>query len=137
MKLIKSFEKTGAATKSSKKIIRSEKRINPVKELISEFPTLSIRKMALAVGVSTKISFNIRSNDLHLKPYKIRDWHKQTFHHDYAKRVEFAEWSLALGPNLKISLICTDEAYCYLTLPANKQNNRIWAESDPMEGIKK
>ena len=79
MKLIKSFEKTGAATKSSKKIIRSEKRINainPVKELIFEFPTLSIRKMASAVGVSTKISFNIRSNDLHLKPYKIRDWHK-------------------------------------------------------------
>ena len=75
---MKSFEKTDAVTKSSKKIIRSEKRINainPVKELISEFPTLSIRKMASAVGVSTKIVFNIRSYDLHLKPYKIRDWH--------------------------------------------------------------
>ena len=83
--------------------------------------------MASAVGVSTKIVFNIRSDYLHLKSYKIRD----------AKRVEFAEWSLALGPNLKNSLICTDEAYFYLTLPANKQNNRIWAESDPMEGIKK
>ena len=102
MRLIKSFEKTGTVTNSSnKKIIRSEKRINPVKELISEFPTLSIRKMASAVGVSTKIVFNIRSDYLHLKSYKIRD----------AKRVEFAEWSLALGPNLKNSVICTDEAY--------------------------
>ena len=57
MRLIKSFEKTDAVTKSSKKIIRSEKRINainPLKELISEFPTLLIRKMASVVGVFTK-----------------------------------------------------------------------------------
>ena len=32
-------------------------------------------------------------------------------------------------------LICSDEAYFYLTLPLNKQNNRIWSGSRPLEGI--
>ena len=28
-------------------------------------------------------------------------------------------------------MICSDEAYFYLTLPINNQNNRIWSESQP------
>ena len=83
-----------------KKIKNQEETINQVKTLITEFPSLSIQKMASAVQVSTKIVFNIINNDLHLKPYKIQDWHKLEVH-DYAKRVEFATWGLSIGPDLK------------------------------------
>ena len=31
--------------------------------------------------------------------------------------------------------IYSDEAYFYLTLPINKQNNRNWRESSPYQGI--
>ena len=39
------------------------------------------------------------------------------------------------GPkNAKFILICAEEAYFYLTLPLNEQNNRIWSDSRPLEG---
>ena len=47
--------------------------------------------MAQTVGVSTKIGFHILHDDLHMKPFKIQEWHKLEFH-DYAKRIEFADW---------------------------------------------
>ena len=56
--------------------------------------------MASAVLVSTKIVFNILNDDLHLKPYKIKDWYPLEVH-DYAKRVELATWCLSIGPDLK------------------------------------
>jgi hypothetical protein len=31
--------------------------------------------------------------------------------------------------------VCSDEVYFYLTLLLNKQNNRIWADSQPLVGI--
>ena len=31
--------------------------------------------------------------------------------------------------------VCSDEVYFYLTLPLNKQNNCIWADSQPLVGI--
>ena len=42
--------------------------IEPVENLITEFPSLSVRKIASAVEVSTKIVQTILSDDLHLKP---------------------------------------------------------------------
>ena len=32
-------------------------------------------------------------------------------------------------------IICSDEAYFYLELPKNNQNNRQWAESQPCMGV--
>ena len=34
-------------------------------------------------------------------------------------------------------LICSDEAYFYLTEPVNEQNNRLWLKSRPNEGIER
>ena len=50
--------------------------IEPVENLITEFPSLSVRKIASAVGVSTKIVQTILSDDLHLKTYKLQNWHR-------------------------------------------------------------
>ena len=52
------------------------------------------------------------------------------------KRVKFAQWFLLRPQNAKYIWICSDEAYFYLTLSLNKQNNRIWSDSRPLEGIK-
>ena len=87
-----------------------------MKTLITEFPSLSIRKMASAIQVSTKIVVNILNDDLRLKPYKIKDWHTREVH-DYAKRVEITTWCLSIGPYLKNCLICINEVYFYLTCP--------------------
>lgn len=136
--IINTFEKTGAVGRippKPKKI--SEKRleaIEPVQNLISSFPSLSVRKMASAVGVSTKIVITILNDDLHLKPYKLQEWHRLETH-DYEKRMDFARWCIEMGPYFKNWLICSDEAYFYLTLPLNHQNNREWLEFRPMEGI--
>jgi len=57
--IVKTFEKTGAVCHMAPKPkVISKKRldaIEPVENLITEFPPLSVRKIASAVGVSTKI----------------------------------------------------------------------------------
>lgn len=138
MNIIKTFEKTGSVIPTrSKNKEPSQKRKEAKKQLetmISDFPQLSIRKASSAIGVSSTMIYTVLHDDLHLKPYKYHDWHKLE-PHDYSKRVEFASWFLKLAPVTKNFLICSDEAYFYLTLPLNKQNNRIWAFEQPIEGI--
>ena len=66
-------------TQSTK--IRGE---NEVKNLISKFPSFSIRKAASAFGFSPTLVFNILHEDLHLKPYKFHQCHMLEAH-DYEK----------------------------------------------------
>ncbi len=115
----------------------SKKRLNaiePVENLITEIPSLSVRKISSAVGVSTKIVLTILTDNLHSKPYMLLNWHRLETH-DYEKRLDFANRCIGLGPYFKNWLICSDVAYFYLTLPLNKQNNRGWLESRAWEGI--
>lgn len=136
--IVKAFENTGSVVPTrSKRQERTQKRDeakNKLEIMVQNFPKLSIRKAASAIGVSPTLVFNILHDDLHLKPYKFQQWQKLE-PHDYEKRVEFATWFLNLRSDAKWFLICTDEAYFYLTLPINKQNNRIWSHSKPEEGI--
>jgi len=103
-------------------------------ELVNDNPTISTRKAASALGLSRSLILTILSDDLHLKPYKYHDWHKLE-DRDYVSRVQFATWFLSLPADTENWLICSDEAYFSLTLPLNKQNNRIWADSQPVIGI--
>jgi hypothetical protein len=107
---------------------------NQLETMIAEFPNLSIRKAAAAIQVSPTLVYTILHDDLHLKPYKFHEWHKLE-DHDYGKRVNFANWFLSLPSDAKFHFICCDEAYFYLSLPLNKQNNRIWSDSDPFLGV--
>ena len=95
---------------------------------------MTIWKAASAFGVSPMLVFSILHDDLHLKPYKFHQWYKLEAH-DYEKRVDFANWFLSLPMDTKYFFICSDEAYFYLTLPINKQNNRNWYAYPPYEGI--
>jgi hypothetical protein len=138
MAAVKNFEKNGNVVAVNKrKGVKSEKRIkakNELIEMVAENQSISIRKAASALEVSTTLIFTILHDDLHFKPYKLHDWHKLE-ERDYASRVEFAKWFLSLPKDSENWFICSDEAYFSLALPVNKQNNRIWADSDPVIGI--
>jgi hypothetical protein len=136
--IINSFEKTGSVIHIPH-IVRdpTQKRQeakNRLKTMVLDFPNLSIRKAASAVGVSPSLAHNIPHDDLHLQPYKFYCWHKIE-EKDSSKRVIFAGWFLSLPACTKDFLICTDEAYFYLRLPINKQNNRAWASEQLNEGV--
>ena len=107
-----------------------------LENMVSDFPKLSIRKAASAVGVSPTLVYHIFTDDLHLKPYKFHLWHKLG-DKDYEKRLNFAHWFLKQPESTHEYIICSDEAYFYLTLLLNNQNNRQWSKSNPYIGIEK
>ena len=98
--------------------------------MVSEFPSLSIRKAASAVDVSPTLVYQIFTYDLHLSAYKFHQWYKLD-DLDYPKRENFARWFLNLPTVTLYNMIFSDEAYFCITLPVNKQNNRQWSESQP------
>jgi AraC-like DNA-binding protein len=136
--IVSNFEKTGSvACKAPIPKIPKQKRKdakNELEKMVSEFPSLSIRKAASAVGVSPSLVYQIFHYDLHLSAYKFHQWHKLE-EPDYSKRVDFAMWFLKKPASTLYNMIFSDEAYFYLTLPLNKQNNRVWSESQPFVGI--
>ena len=99
--IVSNFEKYGSVARvpPNKKILDQKREIakNEVEKLVSDFPQLSIRKAASAVGVSATLVYHILHDDLHLKSYKFHQWHKLE-EGDYNKRLNFTTWSLNL-PN--------------------------------------
>ena len=136
--MVTNFEKTGSVAhvppKRKNPDPKREIAKNELKKMVSEFPSLSIRKAASAVGVSPTLVYQIFTYDLHLSAYKFHQWHKLE-DLDYPKRENFALWFLNLPAATLYNMIFSDEAYFYLTLPVNKQNNRQWSESQPYVGV--
>jgi len=136
--IISHFEKTGSVVYSAPKPKElSQKRVdarNQLKTMISENTSLSTRKAASAIGVSRYLIISILHDDLHLKPYRTREWHKLETH-DYERRVNFATWFLSLHRSVKFYMLCCDEAYFFLTPTINKQNTINWLPERPAEGI--
>ena len=136
--IVSVFEKTGSVSPMPPKHkAPSQKREQTkikLETMVNEFPNLSIRKAASAVGVSPTLIYHVLHDDMHLKPYKYQTWHKLEVH-DHEPRLKFAQWFLAKPPATKNFFIFSDEAYFSLTLPLNKQNNRTWADSNPYNGI--
>jgi hypothetical protein len=135
---VSSFEKYGSVVGTTKNgRPRSKKREevkNQLETMISEDPSLSTRKAASALQCSQTFIVTVLHDDLHLKPFKFHNWHFIE-EHDYAKRLEFAQWFLKLRKSTEQFMIFSDEAYFYLTLPNNKQNNRYWDVSANGYGI--
>jgi len=136
--IVSNFKKTGSvahvAPKPKNSPPKREAAKTELEKMVADFPSLSIRKAASAVGVSPTLVYKIYTDDLHLSAYKFHQWHKLE-DKDYEKRVEFAKWFLKLPASALSYMIFSDEAYFYLTLPVNKQNNRTWSESNPLTGI--
>ena len=70
-------------------------------------------------------------NDLHLKPYKFHNF-QALKDADYEKRLIFANWLISLPKLTEMLMFFSDEAYFYLRLPINKQNNRYWGDTDQL-----
>ena len=98
--------------------------------MIAEFRNFSIPQAPVDIQVYPKLVYTILYDNLNLKPQKFHEWHK------------FMEKGKIL-PNMHLSLpsvatfhfICCDEAYFYLFLPLNKQNNRIRGDSEAFLGV--
>ena len=127
--IVKTFEKHGSVigtTQNGRPSTKKREEVrNQLETLISEDPSLSTRKAASALQCSQTLIVTVLHDDLHLKPFKFHNWHFIQ-EHDYAKRLEFAQWFLKLRKSTEQFMIFSDEAYFYLTLPNNKQNNRYW-----------
>jgi hypothetical protein len=92
---------------------------------------LSTRKAASAIGVSQTLILTILQDDLHLKPYKFHNF-QALEDADYEKRLIFANWFISLPKLTEMFMFFSDEAYFYLRLPINKQNNRYWGDTDQL-----
>lgn len=109
---------------------------NTLEEIFKETPTMSIRKASDSANISYGLVQSILKEDLHLKPYKMHEWH-ELLAGDYQKRLDFADFFMKLPKNALSLLICCDEAYFYLTRQINKQNDRMWLESKPTDKIER
>lgn len=138
LRIAKQFEKTGSIINSTqRKRNISQKRTNAktiLKEVISEKPSLSIRKACQVAEISYNLSRLILKDDLKLKPYKVPDAFKLE-PVDYPKRVDFCNWIKSLPKKVLEYFLFSDEAYFSLTQAVNKQNNRLWLNSRPTDAI--
>ena len=134
------FEKTGSVNILSRKQRNNcQKRKDAklvVERVITEEPSLSIKKVSQVADISTSLVRLVLKEDLDLKPYKLPTFH-ELIPSDYPKRLNFALWFKSLPQDTSMVLICSDEAYFYLIEPDNKQNNRLWLNTRPTEGIER
>ena len=89
-----------------------------------------IHKLACVADISYSLARTVLREDLGLKSYIIQSVQK-LLPVDYAKRVNFPECYLLQSAEVQENMFFSDEAYFYLKLPINKQNNRISAQENP------
>ena len=138
--LVDKFEKLGLVENKPRKLVNNvrkrEDAKKQLKSLFEEKPGLSIRKASQQVGISYGMTRDILRKDLELKPYKYNECQKLE-PSDFPKRLNFANWFIKQPKNNKFFFICSDEAYFYLTESVNKQNNRLWLASRPLNAIER
>lgn len=140
LRIAKQFEKTGSVIKlHSKKRNTSLKRKKAkifLAKVMTEKPSVSIRKASQIAEISYSLTRLVLKDDLGLKPYKQPDLH-EIKPADYPKRLDFCMWFKSLPKVTILRLICSDEAYFYLTETVNKQNNRLWLKTRPTNGVER
>jgi AraC-like DNA-binding protein len=140
LNIVSNFEKYGSVAhvppKRKDTDQKREEAKNQLEKLVSEIPNLSIRKAACALQISPTLVYHIFHDDLHLKPYKFHLWHKLE-DKDYEKRLNFAHWFLNQPKSTIDFMVFSDEAYFYLTLPVNIQNNRQWSKGQPFLDVER
>ena len=92
---VQRFEKSGSVTSSTpthaKPSHKKEEAKNQLKDLVSNNPSLSIRKATAITGISYGSVRSILKDDINLKPYKLHEWHELK-EGDYQKRVTFDDF---------------------------------------------
>jgi Helix-turn-helix domain (DUF4817) len=118
---------------SRRKNVRNKENIAAVNESVIADPEMSIRRRSQEVGLCPSTVWNILRKDLCLHPYKIQ-LVQELKPNDHSLRRNLAEWAqeqLKMDPLFYQKILFSDEAHFWLNGFVNKQNCRIWSESNP------
>lgn len=138
-RLINKFESSGsindAIIQKRERTARSQGNIDAVSASVNKNPNLSIRRRSSELEVSETSLWRILRNDLHFRPFKIQLTQElKTF--DHSSRRIFADWvlnHLQVDADFGNKIIFSDEAHFELNGFVNKQNCRIWGDSNPQQ----
>lgn len=115
--------------------VRTEKNIAAVNDSVIEDHEMSIRRRSQEVGLCPSTIWKIMRKDLCLYPYKIQ-LVQELKPNDHSSRRDLAKWAqekLKMDPLFYQKILFSDEAHFWLDGYVNKQNSRIWSESNPRE----
>lgn len=138
-RLIERFESSGSVNKQPTPVrrrnARSAENIAAVRESVRGNPKQSICRRSQELGLSATSTWRILREDLKQHPYKIQLTQELKVN-DHARRRVFADWALQhlqVDPMFGGRIIFSDEAHFWLNGYVNKQNCRIWADTNPHE----
>ncbi|VVC36031.1 Major facilitator superfamily domain,Major facilitator, sugar transporter-like [Cinara cedri] len=117
---------------------RSVQNIAAVRESVQENPRQSIPRRAQELGLSQSLTWRILRRDLGLHPHKIQLTQELKIN-DHRQRRLFADWvseRLEEDPNFGRKVVFSDEAHFWMNGYVNKQNCRIWDNTNPHEELK-
>jgi len=104
-----------------------------VRESVRENPKRSISRRSQELGLSATLTWRILRRDL--GPYKIQLTQELKIN-DHRQRRVFADWvleQLEVNLNFAKQIIFSDEAHFWMKGYVNKQNCRIWNDTNPRE----
>ena len=138
-RLVNKFEASGTVTDKvvpvRQRNARSAANIAAVNQSVREDPNLSVSRRSQELGISQTSTWRILRLDLGLYPYKIQ-LTQELKPNDHSLRRNFADWvleQLEVDANFGEKIIFSDEAHFWLNGFVNKQNCRIWGESNPQQ----
>lgn len=113
--------------------VRTNETIAAVAAAIQANPRVSTRRLSAQMGISRQSLQTIMHKDLNLFPYKIQMTNKLNAA-DLPIRLEFCQKFLQMvedDENILNCIFMSDEAHFDLNGNVNKQNCRIWSDSNP------
>lgn len=135
--VVDKFEATGSVnsqpTPVRRRNARSAENITAVRESVQENSRQSILRRSQELGLSQTTTWRILRRDLGLHPYKIQLTQGLKVN-DHRQRRVFAEWALEhleTDPDFHRKIIFSDEAHFWMNGYVNKQNCRIWDDTNP------
>ena len=138
-RLVAKFETTGSVNNQPTPVrsrnARSAENIAAVRESVQQNPRQSIPRRAQELGLSQTSTWRILRRDLGLHPYKIQLTQELKVD-DHRQRRLFADWAsnrLEENPSFGRKIIFSDEAHFWMNGCVNKQNCRIWDDTNPHE----
>jgi len=127
------FSLHDAITPTRQRNARNEDNIAAVSKSVTADPNASIRRRSQETGLSQSTLWNILHKDLDMYPYKIQ-LVQELQPQDHGFRRSFVDWALenlAADPYFYRKIVFSDEAHFSLNGFVNKQNCRIWSETNP------
>ena len=136
--ILEKFEKTGSVHDQGQPLVkarpvRSDEKIEEIRELVEITPTKSIREVASDANIGETSTQRILRHDLQLYPYRVTLLHKLN-QDDPEKRLLFCDWfcrQVGDYPGFIDNLFVSDESTFHLNGVVHSQNFRVWGQENP------